>query len=123
MRAMFVEFPTERAFDENDAEFMFGNDLLIAPKLTEQMDDIEIALPATVEWYDYWTGAPVARDAHDPKKPLQAKPALDQVPLQAGYDEPSLGAADRGCRRTPSPRGNFFSFSKASAPWENPAAG
>ena len=83
MRAMFVEFPGDRDMDNNDDEFMFGNDLLIAPKLTEKMDAIEVHLPLGVEWYDYWTGVPVLRDPKDPKDPLRLNPALDHLPVFA----------------------------------------
>jgi alpha-glucosidase len=80
MRAMFVEFPNDRDFDNNDSEFMFGNDLLIAPKLTDKLDPIDVSFPAGSAWYDYWTGAPVA---FDPKKPLRLNPKLDELPVYA----------------------------------------
>jgi alpha-glucosidase len=80
MRAMFVEFPNDRDFDNNDSEFMFGNDLLIAPKLTDKLDPIDVSFPPGTAWYDYWTGAPVALD---PKKPLRLNPKLDELPVYA----------------------------------------
>ena len=75
MRAMFLEFPADPSLESNDHEFMFGPALLVAPQLTEMLDPVSIQLPAG-SWYDYWTGARV-----DGGRNMEAKPALDTVPL------------------------------------------
>ncbi len=58
MRPMFMEFPGDARLATNDAEFMFGADLLVAPKLRETLDPYDVVLPAGT-WFDYWTGKSV----------------------------------------------------------------
>ena len=77
MRPIFLEYPNEKDFDAENREFLFGRDLLVAPVLTETMDDIEDQFPAG-EWYDFWTGAKFT-NAKKPKRHLD----LDQLPLYA----------------------------------------
>ncbi|MEK9136007.1 MAG: TIM-barrel domain-containing protein [Bacteroidota bacterium] len=55
MRPMAFAFPDDKAFTWNDEEFMFGDDLLVAPVLSEGARTRELRLPKGV-WYDYWTG-------------------------------------------------------------------
>jgi len=77
MRPIFLEFPEARDFYDENREFLFGRDLLVAPVLTEMVDEIEDHFPPG-DWYDYWTGEKWT-DAHRPKRHLQ----LDQLPLYA----------------------------------------
>jgi alpha-glucosidase len=74
MRPMMLEFPAERVAG-NMNEFMFGHDLLIAPKLTEMLDAHTVEFPKGT-WFDFWTGKKVTSE-----KPLELKPALDQLPV------------------------------------------
>jgi len=54
MRPMMLEFPDDESLAENDDEFMFGPDLLVAPVLAEGKNSRTVRLPAG-EWYDYWS--------------------------------------------------------------------
>jgi alpha-glucosidase len=68
LRPLFLEFPNAMAdghpIDVDSAaagEFMLGPDLLIAPSpYPEQPDAYTIEFPSR-DWYNYWTGAKVAR--------------------------------------------------------------
>jgi len=73
MRPMFLEFPGDKRFETIDTEFMFGADLLVAPKVDEKFAPYEITLPSGT-WYDLWTGknASSARILN---------PALDMLPV------------------------------------------
>lgn len=73
MRPMFLEFPADKRFETSETEFMFGPDLLIAPKVDEKFEPYEVTLPAGT-WYDFWTG----RDATSTKT---LNPALDMLPV------------------------------------------
>jgi alpha-glucosidase len=75
MRPMFLEFPDDPSLETNDREFMFGGALLVAPKLTEMLDPINVRLPAGV-WYDYWIGSRL-----EGGRDVKADPALDVLPL------------------------------------------
>ncbi len=75
MRPIFLEYPDVPALYGEDREFLFGRDLLVAPKVFETLDAYDVHLPPG-EWYDYWTGA-----KHKSGPPLKVNPPLDLVPL------------------------------------------
>ena len=96
MRSLFLDFPDDPRMVSADAdsEFMFGDDLLVAPTVKEYMGGYEAILPKGV-WYDYWTGQRVeAAETIDltptteisltaDRKKLHLNPALDQLPVFA----------------------------------------
>jgi alpha-glucosidase len=59
----------------NDTEFLFGHDLLIAPKLEEGLNPMEVMLPSG-DWFNYWTG----KKASGPHQ-FKIHPALDELPV------------------------------------------
>jgi alpha-glucosidase len=80
MRPVFLEYPQdERFYTEQDTaflpEYLFGRDFLVAPRVTEMLDPLEIDLPAG-SWYDYWTGAKLAGGTD-----IKVNPPLDTLPL------------------------------------------
>lgn len=80
MRPVFLEYPQdERFYTEQDTaflnEYLFGRDLLIAPRVTEMLDPLQIDLPPG-SWYDYWTGEKFQGGAD-----VKLTPALDSVPI------------------------------------------
>ena len=55
MRPLFLEFPSDgRTWDQDD-QFMFGSDLVVAPVLRAGDRQRTVYLPAGT-WYDFWTG-------------------------------------------------------------------
>ncbi len=54
MRPMFFAYPGDASFAGNADEFMFGDELLVAPVLWPGDTTRSLRLPAG-EWYDYWT--------------------------------------------------------------------
>jgi alpha-glucosidase len=75
MRPMFMEFPGQSNLALNDREFMFGEELLIAPKVWDFVGKYSVSLPAG-DWYEFWTGAKVAGG-----KEIELNPALDALPV------------------------------------------
>jgi len=75
VRPLFLQYPVEEDFAQQDREFMLGDDLLIAPALSESLDPYPVRLPAG-GWYDYWFGKRVAGGTT-----IQLKPALDRLPI------------------------------------------
>ena len=98
-RPIFLEFP--HATDDGSpydlttggSEFLFGSRILVAPNPSpEEVAPYPVHLPPGT-WYDYWTGAQVARgalagtldleqrDKVIAQKPLMVTPTLDQLPV------------------------------------------
>jgi len=74
MRPMFLEFPDQKDFESTDTEFMFGPDLLVAPKVNEFVGAYDVKFPGGV-WYDFWTGQRVTGST------VSVDPSLDSVPV------------------------------------------
>ncbi len=77
MRPMFMEFADQPDLATEDREFMFGADLLVAPKVVETLDPYEVNLPRGA-WFDFWTGERI-----EGGKRLQVNPPLDTLPVYA----------------------------------------
>lgn len=75
MRPMFLEFPAENDVALNDAEYMFGRSLLVAPKVWPFTDPYFVHLP-TGDWYDYWTGAKISERSVKEDPPLGTLPVF-----------------------------------------------
>jgi len=54
MRALLLDYPDDPAAVGQDSEFLFGDDLLVAPVLLSNHTQREVYLPRGV-WYDFWT--------------------------------------------------------------------
>jgi alpha-glucosidase len=74
MRPMFMEYPKNSDFDTMDSEFMFGPDLLVAPKVQEFAAPYEVKLPPGT-WYDFWTGKQAQGNVQN------LDPGLDVLPV------------------------------------------
>ncbi len=82
MRPLFVEFPEDSAaMDSTPAgqnnEFLFGNDLLVAPVVTEGETQRRVYLPRGT-WYDFWTDS-----AYAGPKTITVDAPLDRIPMFA----------------------------------------
>ena len=75
MRPLFLEYPQTAAFYDDDRDFLFGNDLLVEPVVTELLDPLDLNLPPGI-WYDFWS----AKQVTDKDK-LALRPKLDELPL------------------------------------------
>ena len=97
MRPMFLEFPGEASLATNGTQFMFGSNLLVAPKVIEFVGTYEIQLPGG-NWYDFWTGLPIQGTSKMVDPPLDTLPVyvragsiLPQQPLVQNVDETPQG--------------------------------
>lgn len=75
MRPLFLEFPDQSSVALNDQEFMFGQSLLVAPRVWPFVGEYTVTLPAG-DWYDFWTGAKTGGG-----KSLSMNPGLDLLPV------------------------------------------
>jgi alpha-D-xyloside xylohydrolase len=71
-----MDFRQDPATWEIGDQFMFGPALLVSPVLTEHALSRPVYLPASADWYDFWTGERTAGGVtfHVPSP-------LDQIPL------------------------------------------
>jgi alpha-glucosidase len=97
MRPMFLEFPSDPSFQTTDDEFMFGPDLLVAPKVVDMVGSYEVKLPAG-PWYDFWTGKRVQGQVQNVDPPLDTLPIyvrggaiLPEQPVVQNVDEVPQG--------------------------------
>ena len=80
MRPMWYEFPEQREFKELETQFMLGDSMLVAPKLTvptteledQQQQQVTYTLPTNAKWYkehtntiEWVTGTPVTKTLSD----------------------------------------------------------
>jgi len=75
MRPLFLEYPQVPNFYTDDRDFLFGDDLFVAPVTTEMLDAEDIQLPPGA-WYDFWTST-----RFTDKDKISLHPRLDEVPL------------------------------------------
>lgn len=92
MRPLFLDFPGDPACWDVADEFLLGDDLLVAPVVTEGAVEREVYLPAGADWRDAWTGAllPGGRRISSPA-PLEIIPVYVR---EGGSVEP-FGGLDR----------------------------
>ena len=80
MRALFLDFPADAAAAPVDDQFMFGDELLVAPVLTMGQRTRTLYLPAGASWREHWTnvtragGATITVDA-----PIEQIPFFHRV--------------------------------------------
>jgi len=75
LRPLFLEFPDDLNVAKTGNEFMFGDDLLVAPVLIQGETNHAVYLP-TGDWYDYWTGHKFAGGTN-----IEMAVTLDSLPL------------------------------------------
>ena len=85
MRLMLLEYPDDprMMLREAEGQYMFGNSLLVAPKVKEFVDGYDMLVPEGT-WFDYWTGQRVElkeQDNKEMKGKLHLNPKLDEIPV------------------------------------------
>ncbi|BAQ57590.1 alpha-glucosidase [Lactobacillus acetotolerans] len=75
MRPLVLNFPKDRKVRTLNDEFMVGDDLLVAPVVTEGQTERAVYLPKG-DWLDFWTGSEYAGNTS-----ILVKAGLDKLPL------------------------------------------
>lgn len=86
MRALLLEYPTDRECRSNDTEFLFGPNLLVAP-VTEPGARVRSVYLPKGRWYDYYT-----RELYVGGRYVDVPVTLDRIPLfvKAGCIVPTM---------------------------------
>ena len=76
MRALFMDFPHDRAVADIRDEFMFGPAFLVAPVVEQGRTRRRVYLPAGTAWIDYWS-----HERHAGGQTIVAAAPIDTIPL------------------------------------------
>lgn len=76
MRALWMDFPHDKAVADIRDEYMFGPALLVAPVTGQGQTERQVYLPAGTDWYDYWTN-----EKHAGGQTVKVAAPIDQIPL------------------------------------------
>ena len=75
LRPLFLEFPSDdRTWDQDD-QFMFGSDLIVAPVLRPGERNRTVYLPRGT-WFDFWTGRP-----HSGEQSISVPVTISSIPV------------------------------------------
>ncbi len=74
IRALVLDWPNDKKVREIDDQFMFGDSVLVAPMLTNQVSR-EVYLPAG-DWYDFWTHTKISGGTT-----IEVTNGVEQIPL------------------------------------------
>ena len=55
IRPLFYEFPADTTCFNIENEYMFGDEILVAPVIESQQKTKQVYLPSGANWYDFWT--------------------------------------------------------------------
>ena len=82
MRPLFYDFPEDAVCWENEKEYMYGPNILVAPVMERGEKTKEVYLPAGTRWTNVWT-----KEAFEGGQTVTVATPLDQIPLftREGY--------------------------------------
>lgn len=75
-RPLVMDWRNDPAVRDIGDQFMFGPALLVSPVLQKDADQRELYLPASLAWYDFWTGKTLKGSEH-----ITVNAPLDTLPL------------------------------------------
>lgn len=76
LRPLVMDFAGDPQARERNDEFLFGPALLVAPIVHYRQRERTVYLPPAAQWYDYWTGTPVASGEQTAPAPYERIPVF-----------------------------------------------
>ena len=73
-RALFLHYPDDRALWEVQDQFLYGEDLLVAPVIEEGAVSRNVILPGATAWRSVWSGEDLVPGRHEVKAELGHPP-------------------------------------------------
>ena len=98
IRPLFLSFPGDDQCWRIDDQYLFGDDILVAPVIEEGARRRSVYLPPGTAWLDAWTG-----DRHEGGQWLDAPAPLERIPVyvRAGGPGDRSGLVGRGDAAAP----------------------
>ena len=123
MRPLFLDFPADQTGWEVDDEFLLGEDILVAPVITEGARERSVYLPAGAGGRDAWTGAACRGVNGSPRPPRWTRsPSTSERAARSGPSGVSLGDRDHPRRPLHGHPGAPTSSGAAQRPPPGPGA-
>ncbi|MBE6088309.1 MAG: glycoside hydrolase family 31 protein [Clostridium beijerinckii] len=76
MRPMFYDFPEDKLCWENESQYMFGPNILVAPIMEKGQTEREVYLPVGSNWTNTWT-----KEKIEGGQTILVDAPIDQIPL------------------------------------------
>lgn len=76
MRPMFYDFPEDKLCWENESQYMFGPNILVAPIMEKGQTEREVYLPSGSNWTNAWT-----KEKMEGGQIILVDAPIDQIPL------------------------------------------
>jgi alpha-D-xyloside xylohydrolase len=76
MRPLVMDFNEDTVAFKRQFEYMFGKSLLVAPVTEPNINEWEVYLPKSVDWFDFWTG-----ELYKGGQTIKTNAPLDKIPL------------------------------------------
>ncbi|MFW2504383.1 TIM-barrel domain-containing protein [Clostridium diolis] len=76
MRPMFYDFPEDKLCWDNESQYMFGPNILVAPIMEKGQTEREVYLPTGSNWTNAWT-----KEKMEGGKTILVNAPIDQIPL------------------------------------------
>ena len=76
MRPLFYDFPEDKVCWENEKEYMYGPDVLVAPVMERGVKTKEVYLPTGASWTNIWTG-----ETFEGGQTVTVETPLDKLPV------------------------------------------
>ncbi|MEE4258188.1 MAG: TIM-barrel domain-containing protein [Bacteroidales bacterium] len=91
VRPLFYEFPEDSITYDLVNEYMFGENMLVAPVIEQGQETIQVYLPSDANWYDYWDN-----DYYKGGQWIEMKTNLETIPIfiKAGSFIPMVPAVN-----------------------------
>ncbi len=76
MRPLLMDFAEDTEALHQPFEYMLGKAFLVAPVTESDVNEWQVYLPGSCDWYDFWTGT-----RYDDSQTIRTKAPLDKIPL------------------------------------------
>ncbi|GEP64143.1 glycosyl hydrolase [Clostridium beijerinckii] len=76
MRPMFYDFPEDKLCWDNESQYMFGPNILVAPIMEKGQTEREVYLPSGSNWTNAWT-----KEKMEGGQTILVDAPIDQIPL------------------------------------------